>query len=122
MDLSDKQLNTLRHMLGINDPFMKVPKSYRNYAAVNPGDKDFLELEKLGVIRKYCCAGSDTQYDYYTCTDVGKLAAINSHKNIRKRKPQRMYAQFLNIKDYCPSITFKDFLIRADYKSIREDV
>jgi hypothetical protein len=53
MNLSAKQLDTLRHMLGINTPNDRIPRPYRNYYAANPGDQEMLKLESLGAIKKY---------------------------------------------------------------------
>ncbi len=44
MAQNDKQLHTMRHMLGINTPYDAEPEPYRNYAAVAPGgDRDRAE-------------------------------------------------------------------------------
>jgi hypothetical protein len=121
-NLTKDQLHTLRHMLGINTPDDRIPKPYRNYAAVNPGDPDFLELEKLGVIKK--CASAKpgvTEYDYYRCTDEGRLAAMRSHRDIRKPKSSRRYSMYLDISDLYPDLTFKEFLTDPYFKDLRNN-
>ena len=75
MNITCEQLRTLRHMLGINGTSKKASKPYRNYAAVNPGDPEFVELERLGAVTLYRKAGAGTEYDFYSCTEAGKTAA-----------------------------------------------
>jgi hypothetical protein len=120
MDLTDKQLHTLRHMLGINDP-VKRPEPYRNYAAVNPDDPEYLELERLGMVVN---KGKSPfgQYDLYVCTEDGKTTVIKSHQMIRFPKARRRYIAFLNTRDCCPDLTFREFLVSPEYKEIREAV
>ena len=116
--MNGKQLDHLRHMLGINDPYKRVPKPYRNHAAVNPGDPEWLELERLGMVERYQPRGP-SDYHYYRCTDMGKLAAMRSHRTIRKTKAQRRYSAFLDISDCMPDTTFKEFLIAPEFADIR---
>lgn len=105
-----EQLNTLRHMLGINDPTKRVPKPYRDYAAVNPGDPEFVEMETAGLVVKYRAAGGDTCYDWYRCTEAGRLAAMRSYRTIRLSRSARRYSAFLNCRDAYNELTFKIFL------------
>lgn len=122
MDLTNEQLHTLRHMLGINDPYMRVTKPYRDYAAVNPGDPGFAELERIGAVRKYRVAQKGvTDYHWYTCTEEGRLAAIRSHRTIRKTKAQRVYNKFLHLSDCCPDLTFGEFLTGSDFRQSRDE-
>ncbi|KKM80022.1 hypothetical protein LCGC14_1344040 [marine sediment metagenome] len=119
MKLTNDQLYTLRHMLGINTPYDRVPKPYRDYAAVPPGDAEFLELERLGAVERY--TASLGEYTYFRCTEAGKLAAIRSHKTIRKTKPQRRYSAYLDMIDAFQDLTFKEFLTRPEFKEDREN-
>lgn len=118
MSLTEKQLYTLRHMLGINTPYDRIPKPYRNYACVNPGDPEFVELERLGAIVRYT-PKAPTDYWWYTCTDEGKLAAMRSHKTIRKGRKQRVYRMYLHVSDAFPDLTFKEFLTLPDFEDTR---
>lgn len=120
MQLTKSQLHTLRHMLGINTPWDKVPRPYRNYAAVVPGDPEFMELERIGAVEKY---GKPpwSEYDYYRCTEAGKHAALKSHKSIRFPKAKRRYITFLHIRDSFHDLTFREFLTSSEYKSCCED-
>jgi hypothetical protein len=122
MKLTKDQLHTLRHMLGINTPYDRIPKPNRNYAAVNPGDPEFLELERLGMVKKNASAKPGiTEYDYYRCTDNGRFEAMRSHRDIRKSKSKRRYSIFLDISESYPDMTFKDFLTDPYFKDAREN-
>ena len=113
------QLHTLRHMLGINKPYDREPKPYRNYAAVNPGDPEYLELERLGAIEKVSGPSEWSEYDYYRCTEAGRAAAIASHRTIRKSRGARVYSCFLSMRDCDPDLTFRDFLTDPYYADVR---
>lgn len=120
--LTEDQLDTLRHMLGINTPYDRVPKPYRNYAAVNPGDPEFLELEKRGMVKRFARAKPGvTEDDYYRCTEKGRLEAMRSHRNIRKSRSQRRYNKYLEVSDICPDLTFKEFLTDPAFKESRKE-
>ncbi|MCK4817911.1 hypothetical protein KA005_19220 [bacterium] len=116
MDLNAKQLHTLRHMLGINTPNDRVPKPYRNYAAVISGDPEFIKLERLGAIREYQVR-IPTHYAWYECTKEGRAMAMKSHRDIRKTKTQRKYTAYLDMTDVYPDLTFKDFLTHPDFST-----
>lgn len=118
MELTADQLHTLRHMLGINTPERKIPKPYRNYAAVNPGDIKFLELERLGAVEPY---HTFNQYVYYRCTEAGKLAAMRSFRDIRYSRSRRRYIAFLDIRDSYQDLTFKEFLTHPYWKDLRDE-
>ena len=120
MDLTNDQLYTLRHMLGINTPCDPEPNPWRNYAAVNPGDPKYIELERVGAIKRYYPPTS-TDYHWYLCTNAGKLAATQSHKKIRKSKGKRRYAAFLNISDVYPDLTFREFLTAPEFAEVRDN-
>ena len=117
-EINQKQLSTLRHMLGINDPTVKTPKPYRNYAAVSPGDEEFKELHSLGLVR---FVGYRGDYDYYSCTELGKLLAEKSHKDIRYKKSKRVYIKYLSVSDACPELSFKSFLTDPKFARYRKE-
>lgn len=119
MNLTKAQLHTLRHMLGINTPNDRVPRPYRNHAAVPPGDPEYIELERLGAVERYTCRGS-AEYHWYQCTEAGKLAAMRSHRAIRRTKPQRRYVKYLDMSDCYQDLTFKEFLTHPYFKEARE--
>ena len=119
IELTEKQLHTLRHMLGINKPADRVPKPYRNYAAVAPGNEEYVELARLGVVELYECSNKD--YDYYQCTDQGKLLAMRSHRNIRYTRGKRRYRVFLDIRDAFQDLSFREFLTDPEFAQARAE-
>ena len=121
MELTEKQLETLRHMLGINTPDDRIPKPYRNHYAASPGNEKMAELERLGAVKFIGKNHLGSGYDFYACTDEGRLAAIMSHRTIRKKKPQRVYAKYLDVSDCFPDLTFKDFLTHPEFKQCRDE-
>lgn len=120
MDLNPNQLHTLRHMLGINTPDARVPNPYRDYACANPGDPEYIELERLGAVQRYeaRCGGS---YHWYRTTDAGRAAALLSHRTIRRTKSQRVYSKFLDVRDAWSDVTFKQFLTHPDFAQARKE-
>ncbi len=116
MQLTKEQLATLRHMLGIETPYDKFPKPYRNYAAVNPGDAECKTLEALGAIEFTRTVGS---LDYYACTDAGRAAAVRSHRDIRVSRSRRRYAKYLEVSDAIADLTFFDFVTKPEYAEAR---
>ncbi|MBX3659194.1 MAG: hypothetical protein KF740_12230 [Ramlibacter sp.] len=86
---------------------------------MNPGDTEFVELEKVGAVERYRKAGGGSEYDYYRCTEAGRAAAMASHRSIRLTKPQRVYAKFLDVSDALGDITFKEFLTNPEYREAR---
>jgi len=120
--LTDDQLHTLRHMLGINTPDDRKPRPYRDYAAVNPGDPEFGELERLGAVERINkpVPSWASDYEWYQCTEAGKAAAMASHRKIRKGKPQRVYSAYLSCRDCFPDLTFKEFLTDPEFDEVRK--
>jgi len=116
--LTDQQLHTLRHMLGINTPDDRYPNPHRNYAAVNPGEPEYMELERLGVVEQYQPRGG-SPYHYYRCTEKGRQAACASHRKIRKPLAARRYSMFLDMTDVAPDLTFWEFLTQPQWKEAR---
>lgn len=121
MNPTRDQLDTLRHMLGINDPALAAPRPYRNYAAVNPGDPHYTGMERAGLVECYHKAGEQSSYDYYRCTDAGRAAAMASHKTIRLPKSKRVYIKFLGLKDVFADLTFRDFLVDPQFAETRRN-
>ena len=120
MQLTPEQLKTLRHMLGINTPEDREPKPHRNYAAVYPGNPEYIELEMIGAIKWYGKQPWPGGLDYYCCTDEGKSAAIKSHRDIRYSRSKRRYIKYLHISDCFSGLTFKEFLTDPMFKDARE--
>lgn len=114
MDLSAEQLRVLRHMLGIDRPDVAKPVPYRDYYCANSGDSDLVELARLGAVRLYDTRGG---YEWYTCTDEGRAAAIASHKTIRYTPAKMRYSRYLDMKDCYPDLTFHRFLTDLRFRS-----
>lgn len=118
MNLSADQLDTLRHMLGINTPDKRRPEPYRDYYCANPGDKDLHELTRLGAVEMY---SKRDGYEWFQCTEAGRTAALASFRTIQYRKPQRIYSAFLDCRDCFADLTFHEFLTSPDYAKTRAD-
>lgn len=117
IELTAEQLRVLRHMLGIDRPEMDVPKPYRDYYCANPGDPTMVELVRVGAVRLYDTRGG---YEWYTCTDEGRAAGIASHKTIRYSAAKRRYIRFLDLRECCPDLTFRQFLTDPRYRSAHQ--
>lgn len=112
MTLNPEQLRVLRHMLGIDKPELDRPEPYRNYYCANPGDPTMVELARVGAVRLYDTRGD---YEWYTCTAEGRAAGIASHKTIRYSAAKRRYIRYLDLKDCCPDLTFRQYLTDPRY-------
>lgn len=117
--VSVEHLDMLRHMLGINDPAKRRPEPYRNYAAVEPGNPRFLAMEAAGLVERYKQAGPVSPYDYYRCTETGRLAAMRSFRGIQYNPKRRRYLAFLDLRDCRPDVTFREFLTESEYAEAR---
>jgi hypothetical protein len=114
--LTPEQLRILRHMLGIDDPYMAAPKPYRDYYCANPGDQKLHDLARLGMVERYSTHGS---YEWFRCTAAGRAAGIASHKTIRHSKGKRLYSKYLDVSDCFPDLTFREFLTDAHFYETR---
>lgn len=114
--IGEDQLRTLRHMLGLTHPERREQMPYRDYYCANPGDVKLVELERLGLVRKY---GEHSGYWWYCTTDRGKAAALKSALQRRLRKPQRLYRLYLHLSDALPDLTFRDFLTSREFAETR---
>jgi hypothetical protein len=116
MDLTDKQLQTLRHMLGIDDPYKRRPEPYRNYYCAPKVCPELRELERLGAVRQYA---TTEQWDWFECTDEGRLSAMRSFRSIQKNKAARRYSVFLDCRECNEGLTFREFLTAPYYAEAR---
>jgi len=114
MNLDTEQLRILRHMLGIDKPWEDNPKPYRDYYCANPGDPSMVELARVGAIRLYDTRGD---YEWWTCTPEGRAAGIASHKTTRYPAAKRRYIRFLDLRECCPDLTFREFLTNPRYRA-----
>ena len=116
MELTTEQLQTLRHMLGIDKPDERAPDPYRDHYCASRGDADLAELARIGAVRLY---GQCEHYDWYCTTEAGRAAAIASHRKIRLPKPKRIYSKYLDFADVHCGLTFREFLTSPDYADAR---
>ncbi len=87
----DGTVRLLCHMVGLDRIGPKLPNMYRDYAAVNPGDKNFVSMAANGLVRFYY---HRDRYDYYETTDAGKdvaLAWFWSHRPTKKSRVYRLW-------------------------------
>lgn len=73
-----EQLDTLRHMLGINDRYTKEPT--RDHYAAPIGDLSLWKMSNAGLVERYAVRGP---YEWYRTTPAGRAAAVESHNRIR---------------------------------------
>jgi hypothetical protein len=106
MELSAKQLDTLRHMLGINDPWKSQPVSYRDYYCASPGDETMHELLRLGAVRIYSRC---REYEWFETTAEGWDAALNSFTEFQKSIEERFYCAFLGACEVRPDLSIAEF-------------
>ncbi len=117
--LTSEELRILRHMLGIDQPHVRLPKPYRNYYCASPGDPALHALMAAGAVHIYSVSGD---YEFFTCTEAGRIAAVESQRTIRLRKPKRLYRAFLDVSDSWPDLTFKQFLTDPSLRRLRSEV
>lgn len=116
LNLSDEQLRVLRHMLGINKPREAAPIPYRDRYCAPVGDPALEALVAAGAVERYAEEGG---YSWYRTTPAGREAAIASHRAIRWRKPARVYARYLAIRDALSDLSFKRFLTDPQFADER---
>jgi hypothetical protein len=116
MNLNKEQLRVLRHMLGIDKPYIRNPIPYRDYYCARKGDTELQELAEHGAVSLYRQCET---YDWYRTTEAGKAAAIASHKQIRMTKAKRVYRAYLRMSDTYQDLTFKQFLTDPDFRDVR---
>lgn len=118
--LTEEDLDTLRHMLGINDA-RKPPKPYRDHYCANAGDKKLERLEALGMVRIVRKPDPMIPYVTYSTTEAGRAAAMVSATKRLVSKKQRIYSRFLDVRDACPDLSFREFLVSPDFADARRD-
>jgi len=107
-------------MLGVNDPSQRWFMPYRNYAAVRPGDPEFVELARLGMVERF--DGTFLSRDHwYQCTPAGIEAARKSFRKFRLPKSKRRYQAFLDLRDVLPDLTFHEYLTTPDFAESRAE-
>jgi hypothetical protein len=103
-----EQLRVLRHMLGIDKRERCEP--YRDHYCANEGDEELAEMARAGLVRLARRPTPGLPYDTYVTTPRGREAAIESQRAMRLSPAQQRYHDFLNMRDACPDLTFREFL------------
>lgn len=116
LQLAAAQLATLRHMLGITDPFADRPEPYRNYYCANAEDPHLHALADLGAVELY---GQRDGYEWFRCTEAGRAAALASFPTIQKPRGKRRYQRFLSVAEAVPGLTFLQFLTDPQFVEYR---
>lgn len=122
LDLTEAQLKTLRHMLGINKAGNgRRPEPYRDYYCASSGDQKMTELVAIGAVRQYQPA-APSRYEWFQTTEAGRLAAIQSWRpKFAQTKAKRIYARFLSCLDCNQDLSFREFLTSPIYAEIRRE-
>ena len=118
MTPTTEQLDTLRHMLGINDRYAKQPRPYRDYYAAPRGDVAMWSMAIAGLVERHAV---DRYYDWYRTTEAGRAAALASHRQIRASREKRRYRKFLEVRDCWPDLTFQQFLTDPELREMRRN-
>ena len=119
MQVTEDQADTLRHMLGLTDPYAPRATPTRDYYCANPGDPHLAELERIGAVERYAVRDG---YEWFKTTEAGRLAAVQDFmRRAQKPKRARVYRAFLNTSDIVPDLTFREFLTHEFYARIRAE-
>jgi len=85
--VTERKLERLRHMLGIDDPRATKPAPNRDYEAVAASDVPmFREMEEDGLVR-HVEPSVFFFHDCYECTQGGIDAAVASFRGIQEPHP-----------------------------------
>jgi len=110
-DLTPEQIHILQHSLGLSK---RHDKPYRNYYAVYTGSRDVIQdLESLvekGLMANGGKSPVNADMIYFYVTEKGRQVAIENLPGDKRSPGQKRYERFLNLKDVCPDLTFKQFL------------
>jgi hypothetical protein len=116
---TDEQLRVLRHMLGIDDPWLATPKPTRDYYAAPVGYPKLHAMAAAGLVTFVSGPRRGYPYDHFVTTPEGRAAAIASHKSIQMSRGARQYHKWLEIKDCRPDLTFHGFLTDPELADAR---
>lgn len=118
-----EELETLRHMLGINDFTRRHMESHRNHYCA--GGEDVAKLDAMasrGLVVKRSngspLSGGDP---VYVATAEGKRLAHESRRAALLPKKKRIYLAFLRVSDAVPDLTFGRFLTSDEFAEYRRD-
>jgi hypothetical protein len=116
--ISGDDLHVLRHMLGIDDERV-IRDPYRNHYCANEGDERLHSLAARGLVTLVRGPTPMMPYETFAATDEGRRIALESQKQRALPKRKRVYSRFLDVRDCCPDLTFREFLTSPDYAECR---
>lgn len=114
-----EQLDTLRHMLGINK--RERCKPYRDHYCANEGDPHLVAMASVGLVRLARRPSPGLPYETYVTTPLGRKLAIESQRTMLLSPAKQRYVDFLNARDADPDLTFRDFLKRTGSAPMRSE-
>jgi len=119
-DLTPEQIHILQHSLGLSK---RHDKPYRNYYAVYAGSGDAIrDLESLvekGLMGNGGKSPVNADMIYFYVTEKGRLVAIENLPEDKLSPGQKRYERFLDLKDVCPDLTFRQFLTDKRWEEYR---
>lgn len=118
-DLSPEQMHILQHSLGLSK---RHDKPYRNYYTVYAESRDIQDLERLATKGLMANGGKspvNADMIYFYVTEKGRQVAIENLPEDKRSPGQKRYERFLDLKDVCPDLTFKEFLTGKRWKEYR---
>ena len=117
--LSASQERKLMHMLGLRPD--KRPTLYRNgYVTGAANDPDLTALVEMGLVIEHPpFAQRMGASRRFSATQRGKAVALRVWHRKRLRPAQMRYSMWLAIRELRPEVSFRDFLINAEWASAR---
>lgn len=116
---SAEDLRILRHMLGIDDARKRDAKPYRNHYCANAGDPNLVSLVQRGLVVLSRPPSKAIPYETYVATEDGIAIATSSARRRAWPRKRRVYDRYLDVKDVCPDLSFREFLTSAEFAETR---
>jgi hypothetical protein len=120
VNISPDELRVLLHTLGLTDPYRAEP--YRNHFVAGIGHDDLPHLDRLcdlGLMERRRGVGMRETDMLYVATEAGQQYAIEQHAKRKPSRAKRRYRAFLNLKDCCPDLGFREFLTNPQFAEYR---
>lgn len=114
--VTEAQAATLRHMLGLTDPYAARATPTRDYYCANPGDPDLAELERIGAVERYAVRDG---YEWFKTTEAGRAAAVRDFYRVQKPRKARVWRLYVRMRDVCSDLTFSHFITSPDWADYR---
>lgn len=112
----DRDLALLHHTLGISDPYRPERAPYRNHFVAGEGHADMDGLQRLvqaglmSVSQRALCSQGQL---VFAATEQGRELALSTRPRASRSKLR--YARFLEARDCCEDLTFREFLQDPQY-------